>query len=115
MSNQLVGMTSTGLTKRVGAAIAGMMVVAGLTIGAAAPAQAAPTVVYYVSSSWTEAYAAATSTGGAGYYQAHAYLGNTRQWGVKSKYNTKAHVVGFNFTHNAVLYRNGAVFKKAQS
>lgn len=45
---------------------------------------------------------------------AHAYLGNTHSWGAKSQYNTKAEVNGNNFTHNAVLLRNGSVWAKAQ-
>lgn len=115
MSGQIIGTKRVGVKKRVGAAITATVMAAGLTIGAVTPAQAAPTVVYYVASSWAEANASATSTGGAGYLQGFAYLGDTRKWGKRSLYDTKAHVIGFNFTHNAILYRNGAVFKKAQS
>lgn len=114
MTRQVTGTQKVRPHRRVGGAILSTIVAAGLILSASAPAQAAPTVIYTVWSSWYEAYAGATSTGGAGELQGHAYLGNARDWGVKSKYNTKAYVFGFSFTHNAILYRNGAVFTKAQ-
>lgn len=91
----------------------GSVMALGLAVGAAAPAQA--TVgMWDVYSSWFQAVAALTSTGGSGVFQAHAYLGNSHSWGVKSQYNTKAEVNGNNFTHNAILYRDGSVWASAQ-
>lgn len=91
----------------------GSVMAVGLAAGTAAPAQAS-VGFYDVRSSWYQSFAALTATGDSGTFQAHAYLGNSHRWGRKSPYNTKAEVSGFNFTHNAILLRNGSVWKRAQ-
>lgn len=104
---------TVGWKNRIVVTAVGSVMAVGLAVGTAAPAQA--TVGFWdVYSSWFQAVAALTSTGGNGTFQAHAYLGNTHSWGAKSQYNTKAEVNGNNFTHNAVLLRNGSVWAKAQ-
>ena len=78
----------------------------GLVVGTAVPAQAA--IIHYVSSSWVEAYAGATSsTGRDGMMQAYALLGNDYTWGARSSSSTLAIVNGFNLTHKAQLFRDG--------
>lgn len=103
-----------GLRARLGTTAAASVVAVGLVVGTAAPAQAAVSF-YHVSSSWFQAYAALTSTGGSGYFQARAKLGDYSAWGAYSQYNTKAENNGYNWTHNAWLYRNGSVWAVAQS
>ncbi|MDZ4045684.1 MAG: hypothetical protein U1E32_07905 [Rhodoglobus sp.] len=102
-----------GLRHRVAMMAVGSVMAVGLAVGTAAPAQAA-VGLWDVYSSWFQAVAGLTSTGGGGTFQAHAYLGNTHSWGVKSQYNTKAEVNGYSQTHNAILYRNGSTWAKAQ-
>lgn len=105
---------NVGWKNRVALTAAGGVMAVGLAVGAAAPAQA--TVGFWdVYSSWFQAFAGLTSTGGDGNFQAHAYLGNTHAWGAYSQYNTTAEVNGNNFTHNAHLYRNGVTWASAQS
>lgn len=80
----------------------------GLVVGTAVPAEAA--IVHYVSSSWVEAYAgASSSTGRDGWLQASAQLGGTVDWGLRSTGSTKAQVLGFNLTHKARLLRDNVV------
>ena len=93
-------------------AAAGVMA-AGLAVAVAAPAQA--TTVYNVTSNWWQAYAGLTSTGGEGVFQAEAFLGYDHAFGPRSQYNTQAEVNGFNFTHNAYIWRDGAIWKRAQN
>jgi hypothetical protein len=84
--------------------------VLGIAVGAAAPAHAG-IGMWYVSSSWVQSYAALTSTGGDGYFQAKAALGGNVKWGRYSPNNTQAQVDGFSFSHSAVLFQNGRVWK----
>ncbi len=78
----------------------------GLVVGTAVPAEAA--IIHYVSSSWVEAYAGATSsTGRDGMIQGYALLGNDFKWGARSSSSTLAKVNGFNLTHKAQLFRDG--------
>lgn len=102
-----------GWKQRTAMTTVGSVMVLGLAIGAAGPAQAS-VGFWDVYSSWFQAVAALTSTGGNGNFQAYAYLGNTHAWGVKSQYNTKAEVNGYSQTHNAILYRNGTIWARAQ-
>jgi hypothetical protein len=70
--------------------------------------------MYYVSSNWWQSYAAVESTGGPGVFQARALLGGTNRWGVRSRYSSHAQVEGYSWTHNAWLYLDGSVWKRAQ-
>lgn len=106
--------TKVGWKRRVGMTVVGGAMAVGLAVGTALPAHAVAT--WDVSSSWTQAKAwAYSSTGGDGYYQAYAYLGNTTSWGAYSAYASSAEVNGFDFTHNAHVYRNGSLIASAQS
>ncbi|ALJ21493.1 hypothetical protein AOA12_16990 [Microbacterium sp. No. 7] len=72
-------------------------------------------VMYNVGSWWGEAYASGYSnTGADGFLQGHARLGDKVDWGKYSKVETRAYVSGFNFSHQAILYRNGAIYARAQ-
>ncbi len=70
----------------------------------------AAAIIHYVSSSWVEAYAGATSsTHQDGVLQASAQLGSAVEWGYRSTSSSKAQVLGFNFTHKARILRNNVV------
>ena len=84
----------------------------GLVLGTAVPAQAA--IWHYVSSSWVEAYAGATSnTNNDGWIQAFAQLGGDVSWGVARTSHSDAKVNGFNMTHKARIYRNSVIIAQS--
>lgn len=96
------------LRSRIAAGAVAATASVGLAVGTAVPAEAA--IVHYVSSSWVEAYAgASSSTGRDGVLQASAQLGNVVDWGYRSTGSTKAQVLGFDFTHKARLLRDSVV------
>jgi hypothetical protein len=97
-------------SRRALATASAFVAVFGIAVGAAAPAHAG-IGMWYVSSSWVQSYAALTSTGGDGYFQAKAALGGNVKWGRYSPNNTQAQVDGFSFSHSAVLFQNGRVWK----
>jgi len=98
------------LSRRTLAGVLAFVTIFGIAVGAAAPAQAG-IGMWYVSSSWTQSYAALSSTGGDGYFQAKAVLGSNVQWGRYSPNNTRAEANGFSPSHAAYLFRNGRVWK----
>lgn len=78
----------------------------GLVVGTAVPAEAA--IIHYVSSSWVEAYAGATSsTYKDGMMQAYVVFGSDYKYGARSSSSTLAVLNGFNLTHKAQLFRDG--------
>ncbi|MFF8187299.1 hypothetical protein ACF044_08550 [Microbacterium sp. NPDC016588] len=86
---------------------------AGLAVGTASPAQAS-IGMYHVASSWYQSFAALTSTGGDGYFQARAKLGSRDCWGARSQTNTKAQADGFSvYDRGAWLYLNGRTWASA--
>lgn len=94
------------IRSRVAAGALAVAASVGLAVGTAVPANAA--IWHYVSSSWVEAYAGATSnTANDGMMQAYAVLGNDYKWGARSSSSTLAVVNGFNMTHKAQLFRDG--------
>ncbi len=94
------------IRSRVAAGAIATAATVGLVVSTAVPAQAA--IWHYVSSSWVEAYAGATSnTARDGMLQAYAVLGGDYKWGARSSSSTLAKVNGFNTTHKAQLFRDG--------
>ncbi|MDF2047961.1 hypothetical protein [Microbacterium sp. Kw_RZR3] len=100
----------SAVSRRALAAALAFVAVFGIAVGAAAPAHAG-IGMWYVSSSWVQSYAALTSTGGDGYFQAKAVLGGNVKWGKYSPNNTQAQADGFSFSHSAFLFQNGRVWK----
>lgn len=91
------------------AGVIAFVAVFGIAIGASAPAHAG-IGMWYVSSSWFQSFAALSSTGGDGYFQARAVLGNRTNWGQVSQYNTKIQADGFSPNHSGCLLRNNRVW-----
>ncbi|WP_054685397.1 hypothetical protein [Microbacterium sp. No. 7] len=114
MENTTRSTARTGTLRRrivlgVGSAIAAV----GLVFGTATAASA--TSLYYVHSSWWAANAWAVSDNGLnGEFLAYARLGDTEDWGRRSYFKTEAEASGFDFTHQAIVYRDGKTWKKAQ-
>lgn len=113
MSELSVTTRGRRLKRRTTAVFAGAVTTLGLVLGTALPANAVG--LYYVHSSWIEAAASLSSSTNDGYFQAYARLGDDVRRGAYSPYQTDAYVSGANFTHQAILYRNGSVWKKAQN
>ena len=100
------------LSRRTLAGVLAFVSVFGIAVGTAAPAQAG-IGMYYVSSNWFQSYAALTSTGGDGVFQARAQLGGQDNWGYRSRTNTSTKADGFSFSHRAWLYQNGRTWASA--
>lgn len=105
--------TPASFRRRCAAIILAMTLALGLSVGSITPAQAA-IGMYHVSKNWWQAYAALTSTGSDGIFQARARLGSQEAWGVRSRTNTKAEVNGFSTSGGAWIYvNNGRVWASA--
>ncbi len=111
-SSTIFSTARTALSRRALAGALAFVAVCGIAFGTAAPAQAG-IGMYYVSSNWFQSYAALTSTGGDGVFQARAQLGGQDNWGYRSRTNTSTKADGFSFSHRAWLYQNGRTWASA--
>jgi len=111
-TNKAVSRARSAVGRRALAGVLAFVAIIGVAVGAATPANAG-IGMWYVSSTTFQSFAALSSTGGDGLFQARAKLGGQDRWGVKSRTNTSAKADGFSFSHNAWLYQNGRTWASA--